>query len=227
MRSGLVACIRGEPEDLGLSSEQFARILDALRAGEESVRSGLSDKANFEVALFRGVEAGRSRAIDSVIREISGMVATPKSKKKTESVASLLQMSPPSVEGTETEPESDPKVDSKLKTESETKTLYSSNSIEIMSEVVLDAEGGKSSPPVDMVREEQESIDLSSASAASVPIYDESEGGESKLPDSQVRDEGKIAERVETLSKDTRKILEEGFRGTYVAIERIDHDKLI
>lgn len=227
MRSGLVACIRGEPEDLGLSSEQFARILDALRAGEESVRSGLSDKANFEVTLFRGVEAGRSRAIDSVIREISGMVATPKSKKKTESVASLRQMPPTLVEEAEAEPESQPKVDSKLKTKSETETLNSSDSIESMSEVVIDAEGDKGSPPVDMVREEQESIDLSSAPATSVPIYDESEGGESKLPDSQVRDEGKIAERVETLSKDTRKILEEGFRGTYVAIERIDHDKLI
>ena len=229
MRCGLVARVRGESEDLGLSSEQFARILDALRAGEESVRSGLSDKANFEVTLFRGVEAGRSRAIDSVIREISGMVATPETKKKTESVACVRQTLSPSVEETETEPESDPEVDSKLKTESETETLDPSDSIETLSEVVPDAEGGKGSPSADMVQEEQEPIGLSSAPAptASVPVYDESEGGESKLPDSQVHDEGKIAERVETLSKETRKILEEGFRGTYVAIERIDHDKLI
>ena len=82
MRSSLVARIRGESDSLELSSEQYARILDALRAGEESVRSGLSDKANFEVTLFRGVEAGRSRAIDSVIREISGMVPPSESKKK-------------------------------------------------------------------------------------------------------------------------------------------------
>ena len=79
-----------------------------------------------------------------------------------------------------------------------------------------------------MVQEEQEPIRLPASSASTpVTVDDDSESGKSKLPDSQVVDEAKIAERVKTLPETTRKIFEEDFRGTYVAIERIDHDKLI
>jgi len=234
MRSGLVARIRGESDSLGLSSEQYARILDALRAGEESVRSGLSDKANFEVTLFRGVEAGRSRAIDSVIREISGMVPPAESKKKTESVASAQQIQASAVEvkldvaEPEAEPESVPEVDSELEVEVEAETVVKPEPIEDLPEVVLGAEEAEGPTPAEMVQEEQEPIRLP-ASSVSTPetVVDDSESGKSKLPDSQIVDEAKIAERVKTLPKSTRKIFEEDFRGTYFAIERIDHDKLI
>ena len=234
MRSGLVARIRGESDSLGLSSEQYARILDALRAGEESVRSGLSDKANFEVTLFRGVEAARSRAIDSVIREISGMVPPSESKKKTESVASAQQIQAsvvevkPDVAEPEAEPESVPEVDSELEVEVEAETVVKPEPIETLPEVVLGAEEAEGPTPAEMVQEEQEPIRLP-ASSVSTPetVVDDSESGKSKLPDSQIVDEAKIAERVKTLSGATRKIFEEDFRGTYVAIERIDHDKLI
>jgi DNA polymerase-3 subunit gamma/tau len=234
MRSGLVARIRGESDSLELSSEQYARILDALRAGEESVRSGLSDKANFEVTLFRGVEAGRSRAIDSVIREISGMVPASESKKKTESVtpvqlrqASAVEVKPDVVE-VEPEPEPAPEVDSELEAEAETETVVKLEPIETLPEVVLDSEDAEEPPPVQMVQEEQEPIRLPASSASThMTVDDDSESGKPKLPDSQVVDEAKIAERVKTLPESTRKIFEEDFRGTYVAIERIDHDKLI
>ncbi|MFP4281443.1 MAG: DNA polymerase III subunit gamma/tau [Verrucomicrobiota bacterium] len=53
--------------------EPLMRMLDALHASEESVQRGLSQKVNFEVALLRAVEAGRARAIDALIREISGL----------------------------------------------------------------------------------------------------------------------------------------------------------
>ena len=234
MRSGLVARIRGESDSLELSSEQYARILDALRAGEESVRSGLSDKANFEVTLFRGVEAGRSRAIDSVIREISGMVPPSESKKKTESVASAQQIQAsvvevkPDVAEPEAEPESVPEVDSELEAEVEAESVVKPEPIETLPEVVLGAEEAEEPTPAEMVQEEQEPIRLP-ASSVSTPetAVDDSESGKSKLPDSQIVDEAKIAERVKTLPKSTRKIFEEDFRGTYFAIERIDHDKLI
>ena len=234
MRSGLVARIRGESDSLELSSEQYARILDALRAGEESVRSGLSDKANFEVTLFRGVEAGRSRAIDSVIREISGMVPPAESKKKTESVASAQQIQAsvvevkPDVAEPEAEPEPAPEVDSKLEAEVEAESVVKPKPIEDLPEVVLVTEDAEEPTPSQMVQEEQEPIRLP-ASSVSTPVTaaDDSESGKSKLPDSQIVDEAKIAERVKTLPGATRKIFEEDFRGTYVAIERIDHDKLI
>ena len=56
--------------------------MDALRDGESLVRSGLSEKANFEVTLFRAIEAGRTRSIDQVIRKISNLVPR-EAKKKT------------------------------------------------------------------------------------------------------------------------------------------------
>lgn len=60
--------------------EQYLRVLDALREGEEFVRMGLSEKTNFEVTLFRAVEAGRTRSIDNLIRKISKI--TPSEEKK-------------------------------------------------------------------------------------------------------------------------------------------------
>ena len=41
---------------------------------------GLSEKTNFEVTLFRAVEAGRTRSIDNLIRKISKI--TPSEEKK-------------------------------------------------------------------------------------------------------------------------------------------------
>ena len=76
VRESLVATIRGgEGDGLGvpLTVEAQARILDALRAGEERVQKGLSEKVNFETTLFKAAEAGRSRAIDGLIREIGSL----------------------------------------------------------------------------------------------------------------------------------------------------------
>ncbi len=54
-----------------LSTEQVTRLLDGLREGEASVKHGLSEKVNFEVALLKAVESSRARAIDSLIKEIA------------------------------------------------------------------------------------------------------------------------------------------------------------
>ncbi|KXU36646.1 DNA polymerase III subunit gamma/tau [Cephaloticoccus primus] len=56
-----------------MSTEQVTRLLDALREGEGSVKLGLSEKINFEVALLKAVEASRARAIDSLIKELSAL----------------------------------------------------------------------------------------------------------------------------------------------------------
>lgn len=58
-----------------LTTEQFTRLLDALREGEDLVKQGLSQKVNFEIALLKAVEQSRSRAIDSLIREITAIAA--------------------------------------------------------------------------------------------------------------------------------------------------------
>ena len=82
----------GRSSQLGgttLTTEQLTRMLDALREGEGSVKLGLAEKINFEVALLKAVEASRARAIDSLIKEISALAgevpaaAEAGEKKKT------------------------------------------------------------------------------------------------------------------------------------------------
>ena len=75
----LDAIARGGSSDrLGgtpLTTEQLTRLLDGLREGEDSLKLGLAEKVNFEVTLLKAVEASRSRAIDSLIRELSALSA--------------------------------------------------------------------------------------------------------------------------------------------------------
>ena len=75
--------------------EQIVRILDSLREGEEMVRFGLSEKANFEVTLFRAVESGKSRSIDHVIRKISSILPEEEKKKTNPSEINNSQNSFP------------------------------------------------------------------------------------------------------------------------------------
>lgn len=65
----------GSSDALGtpMSTEQLTRLLDGLREGEGGVKHGLSEKINFEVALLKAVDASRSRAIDTLIKEISAL----------------------------------------------------------------------------------------------------------------------------------------------------------
>jgi DNA polymerase III subunit gamma/tau len=54
-----------------MGTESLLRMQEALHDGTSSVQRGLSERVNFEIALFKAVEASRSRAIDEVIRELS------------------------------------------------------------------------------------------------------------------------------------------------------------
>lgn len=79
---------KGQTDQLGtpLTTESIMRMLDALHRGEASVQRGLSEKVNFEVVLLKAAEESRSRAIDSLIKQLAkggGVteVATPEKKK--------------------------------------------------------------------------------------------------------------------------------------------------
>ena len=54
-----------------MSTEAIMRMLDALHRGEASVQRGLSETVNFEVVLLKASEESRSRAIDSLIKQVS------------------------------------------------------------------------------------------------------------------------------------------------------------
>ena len=58
---------------VAMTTEQLTRMLDGLREGEGSVKLGLAEKINFEVTLLKAIEASRSRAIDSLIKELTAL----------------------------------------------------------------------------------------------------------------------------------------------------------
>ena len=87
IRTVLLETIRsgGTGNQLGtpLGTESIMRILDALHQGEVYVQRGLSEKVNFEVVLLKAAEESRSRAIDSLIRQLASAGATAPEKKKS------------------------------------------------------------------------------------------------------------------------------------------------
>ena len=62
----------GQTDQLGceMTTESIMRMLDALHRGEASVQRGLSEKVNFEVVLLKAAEESRSRAIDTLIKQV-------------------------------------------------------------------------------------------------------------------------------------------------------------
>lgn len=52
------------------TTESLMRMLDVIQQGEQSLRMGLSERVNFEITLLKAVEQSRTRAIDSLIKEI-------------------------------------------------------------------------------------------------------------------------------------------------------------
>ncbi len=77
VRSSLLRAIQagGNAKEWGrpISVESLSRMLDALQAAEPSVRQGLSQRVNFEVALLRAIEQSRTRSIDTLIKELNGI----------------------------------------------------------------------------------------------------------------------------------------------------------
>ncbi len=103
VREALLDSIRqkGRSAALGtpLTTESLLRMLEALHDGENSVRSGLSQKVNFEVALLKAVEQSRSRAIDTVLKDLSelaaGLPQEAGQKKKLNLAAAETKPTPP------------------------------------------------------------------------------------------------------------------------------------
>jgi len=75
---------KGTTEALGvsLSTESLMRMLDGLQRGEGVVQRGLSEKVNFEVILLKAAEESRSRAIDSLIKQVAAAGGGTEEKKK-------------------------------------------------------------------------------------------------------------------------------------------------
>lgn len=68
-----------------LSSEQLMRMLDVLQGAQKGLKSGLSEKANFEVALLKAVEQSRARAINTLIKQLDKISSAPAEVQKKNS----------------------------------------------------------------------------------------------------------------------------------------------
>ncbi len=70
-----------------LSTEQMMRMLDVLQGAEKGLKNGLSEKANFEVALLKAVEQSRARAINTLIKELDKLANAPAEVQKKNSTS--------------------------------------------------------------------------------------------------------------------------------------------
>ena len=204
-RELLLSILRNNEKSLNHSPEQVVRILDALREGENLVRMGLSEKTNFEVTLFRAVEAGRTKSIDHVIRKITNLIPEDiKKKTDLENNQSRFSETKQTVDSEKTSKIN--QVFSKEELVNEKKYNTSEdNSISVEEDLKpkVKTDGLNTSPNTNNV---DEKIDVNTR---------------------QVVDREKIESKIAELPKDLRKILEEKFQAEFVSIEKIDMDKLI
>jgi len=99
IRTALIASVRnnGKTDQLGitLTTESLMRMLDALHSGESSLRTGLSERVNFEVVLLRAIDQSRTRAIDSVIQQLTALSANLPQEAGKKKIEQPLTLDPP------------------------------------------------------------------------------------------------------------------------------------
>ena len=205
-RELLLSILRNNEKSLNHSPEQVVRILDALREGENLVRMGLSEKTNFEVTLFRAVEAGRTRSIDHVIRKITNLIPED-IKKKTVLENNQSRFS-------ETKLTVDSEKTSKIN------QVFSKE--ELVNEKKYDTSVDNSISVEEDLKPKVKSDSLNTS-----PNTNNVDGKKIDVNTRQVVDREKIESKIAELPKDLRKILEEKFQAEFVSIEKIDMDKLI
>ena len=200
----------------GSYPEQAVRVLDALKAGESLVRSGLSEKTNFEVTLLRAVEAGKSRSIDQVIRQISGLVPSVTKKKSKPPLATPVKPSETLIQTKD-----------HVSAENLSSSVYDTPSSP-KNDGVSPAQVESSSQPI----ETQKSLAKPNSSEKVEPkeeiatIVEESIL-EEPVAKRRIQDQKLIDQRTEALPDGIRHVLKNKFRADFVSIEKIDQDLLI
>ena len=183
--------------------EQMFRILDALREGEELVRVGLSEKTNFEVTLFRAVEAGKSRSIDQLIRNISKVIPQEEAKKKT--VAKT----------------DDPENIAPYEISEKSISINQSESVDIDISEKEDKQDPLPNPSATQFANNEDLL----------PRVQKNDGSDKEITVEkelrQIQDEGHINQMVERLPSELRKLLIDDYKVNFVSIEKIDPEQLI
>jgi len=216
-REKLLSSLSGEGDSLEIYPEQITRVLDALQNGESLVKLGLSEKANFEVTLFRAVESARSKSIDQVIRRITQTI--PEGAKKKSPKPEVKQASQ-SVSGKVAEPSPDIPEENTQRVETQ--------ELDAFSESKAPDSGEKDQEmPVDLDVTENSEKERQVGAQSPQPVDTSKKREDALVNDLRITDPDVIEQRVKALPAEIRKIVEEDFKGEYVAVEKIDSDKLI
>jgi DNA polymerase-3 subunit gamma/tau len=193
--------------------EQAVRVLDSLKEGEDLVRSGLSEKTNFEVTLLRAVEAGKSRSIDKIIRQISGILPDEAKKKRV---------------STEPDLKTDKNGGANFPKEDISELVVSSSSYDTPSQNLNELEVNEVS---NGLAENVEDKNENEAEDGSNKVQEKLNTGTGKSGKSkqkrQEKDQKLIDQRSESLPDEVKQILQEKFRAEFISIEKIDSDLLI
>ena len=83
-RGDYPAVVRGVDELVESGCDLYRALCD-LQNAEKGLKNGLSEKANFEVALLKAVEQSRVRAINTLIRELDKLSTAPAEVQKKNS----------------------------------------------------------------------------------------------------------------------------------------------
>ena len=212
-RSTLVSSLSSN--DSHYSPERIARILDELRDGESLVRSGLSEKSNFEVTLFRAVEAGRTRSIDHLIRKITQI--TPKDSKKKTTLVDQQNLETLEVDTNIVSATEPPSAEDLSEPNLLVEEISEPNILPKTSRDDPTTSSNSGSPQV--LGEESTISAIQEESAVTPPNL--------KKNSLQSTDPELIKQRMEALPKDVREVVDLKFQGEYFAIEKIDRSKLI
>ena len=209
VREYLVACMKDGKNSY---PEQAVRVLDSLKGGEDLVRSGLSEKTNFEVTLLRAVEAGKSRSIDKIIRQISGILPEEAKKKRARSESDL---------------NADKKAFANHQKEAISELEVSSSSYDTPNQNSNQLEVNEVSSTPDEFVEDNEGSDVDNGSSNAQEDNLGIEIPEKTKEKRQEKDQELINQRSKLLPEEINKILQEKFRAEFVSIEKIDSDLLI
>ncbi|MDR2377461.1 MAG: DNA polymerase III subunit gamma/tau [Puniceicoccales bacterium] len=80
------------------SAPLLAKLLERLSSSYEELRSGLSEKVNFEMALFRAIEACQMRSLDELLRRLRALPGANSGKNIPPSSPPAEEFPPPSPE---------------------------------------------------------------------------------------------------------------------------------
>ena len=194
-----------------VNPDAISRILDTLQAGEEKVRSGLSQQVNFEVVLLKAVEQGRTRAIDSLIQEITALSGKLPGADAPKKKLNSPSPKPKSASGEDPIPEPDP--------------------IEARESP---APSVKPDPQVDSKSTTPGSDDTPQANPKSEEVEEENPDKEEVSPDTEHQPEPPddmavyqqmkidLQKQVDALPEEIKEVLEEDFRAQFVSVQKVN-----